>query len=268
MKPFYIPLYIKTTSFSDEKICIGMVYVKNEQLEFNFIEKKIAWAVQFTQNQSVGAVKRYCKLIQKKIDEVNTDFSLLKSLQEPLHHELYADLNKMKGSYIQWGALQVLDGNSESWKINKLFKKVVGVAIDGNVNKSIKIGFRKKVHQIMNKRTFDVFEKNYTFHPDELPGIYTQHKIDLVILKSMVMGVQFVDFTVSVSTIEKNIIQYGRIISGLKTYAINRDLPIGKFYIAYNTPKNQIQKALLARVEGDTNKQFELIRIQEVHKIL
>lgn len=269
METFYVPIYIKPNVYNEEKVCIGLVYLNQGHLYFAYSDKKIQWAIQFTTARSQGTIKRYLKRVHQEIKNVNEDHSLLRQLQEPLQSDFYQKLSRNKVDVIQWGSPIAIESPMESWKFEKLAMKVVGDLSKNNVSrKSGKIGFRKRVNQIMSKKSFSIFEKNSIFYPDELEGIFTPHKIDLILLETTVLGIQFIDFSVSVPTIEKNIVQFSRLVRSLQLYAEKHGIPVKGFYVAYQTPRAQKQKALLDRIIRDESKRFELVPMSKVQDVL
>lgn len=269
MRSFYVPIYLSTNDLTEEKVCIAVILQQEQQLSIMYSEKKISWGLQYANTQSQGAIRRYLKRIEKTIAKINDDFSLLKPLSEPLQIEFYEALHLQKSNFIGWGKVCFLNQKMEHWNVERLARKILGEAPKVyEKSKTKKAGFRKKVHQIMSKRVFDIFEKNRIFHPDELSGIYTQHKIDLVLLSTSITGIQFIDFSVSVPTIEKNILQFARLARGLQIYAEESSINVNGFFIAYQSPRGQKQKAVLDRLLKDSNKSFDLIPMNEIQKAI
>lgn len=268
MQAFYIPIYIKTTIWADEKICVGMMYVYGQQLYFQYVDKKLQWALQFTANRSRGAVIRYFKRINKITDEVNQDESLLQSLHEPLSLGFYKKLQNNTVNYIVWGDVVPIQQEIAHWKMDKLFRNVVGIPQVKEKKSSAKKGFRKRQNDLMGKKIFDIFKKNYVFKPEEWSGIYVEHKVDLLILQSKITAVQFVNFNASPKTVERNILHFTRIIKVLEDYSKLSEISLSQFYIAYEAPKKQSNKALLSRVENDQARNFQLVPMNQLVSII
>lgn len=265
MKTFLSILSVKTNSFSNEKIVIGLLAVSANQVHFGFSKSKVKLLNKFsTEEKITHFVESLLSQIKSTVTGTNEKLS---KLQESLignksifSVEYFKYLNNYNNGVLNFS--EPIDVNydfSES-DFSKYFKNFVGEAYISS-KKTTSLTFHQKLKPFLNKQGLsDKADLHYTFNPLNFKGILKDCSIPLITKNGAINSLQEIDFSNKPVTIANNLYETKIIFDALVGFSKKLHCDVAKIKVAFEEPKlDTAQHAMFDLAIKEYNNQFEFV---------
>jgi hypothetical protein len=242
MKTFFSILNIKTNSFSNEKIAIGLIAVTANQVYYAYSKNKLALLDKLSpSNKKASFVKSILKQYENTVDSSNESFL---DSQKKLEHNInvfsfeYFDyLNKYNNGLIQFTEPVVINKELSQSDFSSYYFKFIGENQEVNQPQETK-SFYKKVKPLLHKQNIELkADINFTFNPVSFKGILKEVQLPLITKNGSISALQIVDFTHKPNTIANHFYETKIILNALHTFANDIKCDVDKIKIGFEEPK-------------------------------
>jgi hypothetical protein len=270
MKTFFSILSIKTNSFSNEKIAIGLIAVTANQVYYTYSKNKLALLDKISPNNKMASfVKSMLKQYEHTIETSNT--SLLSS-QKILNHNInvfsfeYFDyLNKYNNNLIQFTEPVVINKEFSQNDFSAYYLKFIGEQIEVKQPQETK-SFYKKVKPFLHKENIETkADINFTLNPVSFKGILKETNLPLITKNGNISALQIIDFSNQPNTIAGNFYETQIVLNALQTFAKGIKCGVDKIKIGFEEPQlNSEQHKVFDMAYTEYKDAFEFSTLNDV----
>lgn len=265
MKTFLSILSVKTNSFSNEKIVIGLLAVSANKVYFGYSKNKIKLLNKFSSDEKISSfVESLLSQIKSKVQGENqelSDFQInLISNKSIFSEEYFHYLNNYNNGILNFSKpLEVTYEFSEN-DFSKYYKNFIGEPFI-DLKKDAKKTFHQKLKPILNKEGLsNKVDLHYTFNPKIFKGILKDCSIPLITKNGDINSLQEIDFTNKPVTIVNNLYETKIIQDALIGFSKNIKCSVSKIKVAYEEPKlNTEQHKMFDLAIKEYSDQFEFL---------
>lgn len=270
MKTFLSILSVKTNSFSDEKIVIGLLAVSANHVHFGFSKSKVKLLNKFSKDEKISYfVTSLLSQIKSTVTGTNDKLS---KFQESLignksifSEEYFKYLNNYNNGLLNFS--EPIDVNydfSES-DFSKYFKNFVGEAYISS-KKTTSLTFHQKLKPFLYKEGLsDKVDLHYTFNPFNFKGILKDCSIPLITKNGAINSLQEIDFSNKPVTIANNLYETKIIFDALVGFSKKIKCDVAKIKVAFEEPTlNTAQHKVFDLAIKEYDDQFEFVTPDKV----
>ncbi len=270
MKTFLSIVSVKTNSFSNEKIVVGLLAVSANQVYFGFSKTKVKLLNKFSAEEKITHfVESLLNQIKSTVSGTNEKLS---KLQESLlgnksifSVEYFKYLNNYNNGVLNFS--EPIDVNydfSES-DFSKYFKNFVGEPYISSKKKS-SLSFHQKLKPFLYKEGLsNKVDLHYTFNPLNFKGILKNCSIPLITKNGAIKSVQEIDFSNKPVTIANNLYETKIIFDALVGFSKKINCDVAKIKVAFEEPKlDTAQHKMFDLAIKEYNEQFEFVTPDKV----
>lgn len=259
-------LYIKSSSLVDEKICVGLFVINENEAFFDYSEKKLALSFKLVKSLNKSSVTHWLENLKANISEANKndELGLFRS-----------DFNKATLSYLNTyskGTFYFSDPKPIAAEVDheyfyRLFTRLVeaemGVAVENDSP-----SFKMKVRTLIKSDAFKKIDTSYKVLPELVTGIYAPHVIDFIGKNGSIIAGDSIDFNAPPAAIDKSLFEFERISRGLEELALHRGLEEAGKYYAYFAPTESAEgKKVLDLARKDKGKNYILKEFDHLERL-
>jgi hypothetical protein len=241
MKTFFSILNIKTNSFSNEKIAIGLIAVTANQVHYAYSKNKLSLLDKISPNNKMSVfVKTILKQYENTIDSSNESFL---DVQKKLDHnvsvfsfEYFDYLNKYNNGLIQFSEPVVINKELSQPDFSAYYLKFIGEQIDVKQVQETK-SFYKKVKPLLHKKDIELkADINFTFNPVSFKGILKETQLPLITKNGSIGAIQIVDFAHTPNTIANHFYETQIISNALNSFSKSVMCKVDNIKIGFEEP--------------------------------
>ena len=253
MKTFLSILSVKTNSFSNEKIVIGLLAVSANHVHFGYSTSKIKLLNKFSSEQDISSFV-ISLLNQIKLTVSGTNQELGK-LQESLlggksnfSEDYFNYLNTYNNGLLNFSKPIDVNYDFTEKDFSKYYDNFIGEPYISDKKGAVK-SFHQKLKPFFNKEGLeDKADLHYTFNPNTFKGILKDCSIPLITKNGAIKSLQEIDFSNQPGTIANNLYETKIIYDALLGFSKKLDCNVAKIKVAYEEPK----------IDTDQHKIFDL----------
>lgn len=262
MASYFTIIYVKTNRFSDEKVAVGLLANINDLPEFHYSDVKLNFALKYVKTDLSKAIKRSLSLLVADVNQFVNGETSIPMFEAPYARKLLEKLTLKKRGILYYGELQELQ-NQIDYKV--LFQKYIAVdwATQHARKSALHQTFKKRFSQHVLHRRFSSFSHKVILKDDEFPLISVPLQVDLLRQKNGFTLFKSIDFQQSERLIQQQIASFRLVIESLTAYSVEKGLSKGRYYLVYESPKEQSKSNLVLKIKS-VHKGFELIRMSEM----
>lgn len=244
MKTFLSILHVKTNSYSNEKIALGLIAVTTTEVFYAYSNNKLSLA-----NKCSGAVSisDFLKSILNQIQHtVNDSNKLLLTNQTSLlegvsvFSKSYFDyLNKYNNGVLQFSDPVTINNHFTVKEFANYFNKFVGEPL--TVDKPTpKKSFFQKLKPLFEKENLkQKADIDFHFNPVTFKGILKETNIPLITKNGNISTLQTIDFSTSANTITNHLYETQIIFNALNVFSKHLNCAVDKINIGFEEPAMQ-----------------------------
>ncbi|MFN2430691.1 MAG: hypothetical protein ABR574_11780 [Cryomorphaceae bacterium] len=259
-------LYVRSSSVVDEKICIGLFVINDDNVFFDYSKKKLSISLKLVESLDKSTIVHWLESLKEKIsrDHRSDELGYFRS---DFNSATLDYLNTYSNGVFYFSKPKPIATKVSEQSFKVLFRKLVdsemGVAKEfGTPN------FKREVRAILKTAPFKRIDTSYKVLPDLVSGIYAPHKIDLIGKNGSLLVGDSIDFNAPPASIDKSLFEFDRIARGLKKLSIERGLDDkGKYYAYFSPPEGEEGKKVLSLALKDRNKSFVLKELDHLEKL-
>lgn len=270
MKTFLSILSVKTNTFSNEKIVIGLLAVSADHVHFGYSESKIKLLNKFSTDEDISSfVTALLNQIKLTVSGTNQE---LGKLQESLlggksnFSEDYFDyLNTYSNGLLNFSKPLVVHYGFTKTDFSKYFENFIGEAFISDKKEAVK-SFHQKLKPYFNKEGIEnKVDLHYTFNPNSFKGILIDCSIPLITKNGAIKSLQEIDFNNKPVSITNNLYQTKIIYDALSIFSQKIKCKVAKIKVAYEEPKIDTQQHKIFDLAiKEYSDQFEFVTPDDV----
>lgn len=270
MKTFLSILSVKTNSFSNEKIVIGLLAVSANQVHFGYSESKVKMLDKFSNEQKITSfVVSLLKQIKVTVNGTNQE---LNKLQESLignksifSVEYFKYLNNYNNGLLNFSNPIDVNYDFTENDFAKYFNNFIGEPYISS-KKSIIKSFHQKLKPYLNKDGLSKkVDLHYTFNPLNFKGILKDCSIPLITKNGSINSLQEIDFSNKPVTIANNLYETKIIYDALLGFSSKLNCEVAKIKVAFEEPKlNTEQHTMFDLAIKEYSEEFEFVTPDKV----
>lgn len=269
MKTLLSILSIKTNSFSNEKIVIGLLAVSANHVYIGYSNSKIKLLDKFNEEQKLASfVESLLSQIKSTVIGANKE---LQNIQESLNtnktifSETYLSyLNDYNNGVLNFSKpLEVNHEFSES-DFEKYYQNFVGESL--KLKKEHPNFYSQETKAFSNQKGLEEkADLHYTFNPSNFKWILKDCSIPLITKNGKINSLQEIDFKNKPSTIANNLYETKIIHEALSGFAKTLDCGVEKIKVAFEEPAlNSEQHKMFDLAIKEYKEQFEFLTLDKV----
>ncbi len=259
---FTAEIYLKTNEHTDEKVCIGLFAISPERKFFSYSTKKIKLASGLLDYDVLKNIEATLKHFR---DGIKTNHDMpVSALDDYLNAERFHYLNTYSKGLLFFTKPKPLDVELTPENFDKLFRLFVGELDE--VKRKV-VSARKVFNEELKSEEFNKIDVNYKLNPEIISTIYTPHKIDFIGKNGVLHAGNFIDFSTKPETIDKSLMEFDRIASGLNLFSASKGIGKGSYKAYFNEPEDKETKKVLDRAMKDSSKAYELVGLDKINDI-
>jgi len=259
---FTAEIYLKTNELTDEKVCIGLFAISPERKFFSYSMKKLKLASGLMEYNALKNIESTLKRFRNGIG-TNPEMPL-SELDDYLNFERFQYLTTYSKGLLYFKKPKPLDFELNNESFDKLFRLFVG---EFDEVKSKVVTARTLFNKELKSEEFNKIDVNYTLNPETIPTIYAPHKIDFVGKNGVLHAGNFIDFATKPETIDKSLMEFDRIATGLNLFSVSKGIGAGHYKAYFSEPEDIGAKKVLDRARRDTTKSYELVGLDKINEI-
>lgn len=270
MNTFFSILSIKTNSYSEEKVTVGVMAIASQEVFYAYSKSKLnlldKLVFQSGLTQFAGSI---LKQYEHTVKETNAN---LKSGQISLIQKTnlftkdYFDyLSKYNNGAVQFSEPVVLNKDFTKEDFENYYAKFVGEPISQDKEKPV-VSFYKKVKPLIHKENIEQkADVNFEFNPQEFLGILKTTQIPLLTKNGAIQALQLVDFEKQFNTIVNHFYETKIIHNALSKFSEKKGLELSKIKIGFEKPANKTEQFKVFNMAFKEYKNdFEFITLDEI----
>jgi len=259
---FTAEIYLKTNEHTDEKVCIGLFAISPERKFFSYSTKKLKLASGLME---YNALKNIESTLKRFRNGITTNHEMpISELDDYLNFERFQYLTTYSKGLLFFKEPKPLDFELSNENFEKLFRLFVG---EFDEVKSKVVTARTLFNKELKSEEFNKIDVNYTLNPETIRTIYAPHKIDFVGKNGVLHAGNFIDFTTKPETIDKSLMEFDRIATGLNLFSKSKGIGAGHYKAYFSEPEDNGAKKVLDRAIKDTTKSYELVGLDKINEI-
>lgn len=238
MKAFFVPIYARIGTLSDEMLLIGFIVSADKKLWFRYSAHRLELQKKIMGNLAHKLYKSALKDIELTIKKANAASTEL--FQKPIFDADFFDyLRRYCQNIMAFGEMKpiAVQQVTDEW-VNHFFY----VSLFGEQLPPIpKSGFKTLKQQI--KQVFDTpvwadkVDVELTIPYQQLTGLYANTSVLLIAQNERVFMADMVDFRADTEAVLRKINRLDNLIEALTQYGKDWNLKKGKFYLLVNKPE-------------------------------
>ncbi len=266
MKTITSELYVKSSSLTDEKICIGLFLIDGDNVYFDYSKKKLNVSARLVDSMDRNSMVHWLDGLKDKItrDKKSDELALFRN---NFDEATLSYLNTYSNGVFHFSKAKTLDASVDDDYFRRLFRKLV----DPDLNEKEKDkapAFRKKVSSILRSAAFKKIDTAYSISPEVVSGIYAAHTIDFIGKNGSFLAGDAIDFQATPARIDRSLFEFDRIARGLKKLASENGMSEeGRYYAYFSQPEDAEGKKVLDLARRDKNKAFELKELDHLENL-
>lgn len=251
------PLYLKIGSSNEEKICIGLFAMLDGITRFDFSEPKIKLVKPFFHEEVLKNTVATLKRLKTDLDN---------EMKSPLRYssftqDSFAYLNAYSNGILFFSSVKTVAANDFEQLFNFLVFK------DESKSHFQKPDtFKSRVKSFLSLSGFEKVDKFYPIDTS-ITNRYTDLKVEFIGKNGSLIVGKTIDFNNDHESVDKNLLEFETIVSGLQLFSNKRGLPDGSYNVYFNTPEDAKNKALLDKVLRDKKKTFKLEELDKLDRL-
>lgn len=263
MTNFFNLIYIKTNRFSDEKFCVGIIANLNGVPHFGYSVTKLNQALSYVNKDISKYIKRSFLVLENDVNKILKGEESMLLFDVPYSKKILDKLALKKRGVVQYSEVIELKSAVD---FKKMMKKFVGInwSLNSKQNSTNELPFNKRFFAFVSSKKFNKFDKKYKLNPNNFPLIYTPIKVDLIKKESYYTVFQTIDFSATLPTIQRALNNFRLIRQSLIEKANTDGLGKGRYYLVYESQKNQSKQNLIKEIKQNAT-DFELLRMNEMY---
>lgn len=271
MKNFISPLYLRTNTISEERICIGLFVASDEKLYFAWSETKLRLSDRLIEGSVSPILKKNFLTIEKELAGCNNDWI---SCSNKYNYNYFAYLEAYNDGLLEFRKPSILPKAVTVDQFESLYKMYVGETVasktplvkDDHPQHVKPVTLHQKVKQYLQAPVFtEKTDLNYRVSETVIHTIYRPQVVDFISCNGSLLAGYSIDFKASPNTIENRLYEFRALAEGLTDFAKRKHLKGPGRYIAYyEPPQEEIQSAILQKAIHDKSKKFELQPVTEM----
>ncbi len=259
---FTVEIYLKTNEHTDEKVCIGLFAISPELKFFNYSKKKLKLAAGL---MDFDALKNIESTLNRFRNGITTNHEMpISEFDDYLNYERFQYLTTYSKGLLFFKKPKPLDFELSKENFEKIFRLFVG---EFDEVKSKVVSARTVFNKELKSEEFNKIDVNYSLNPETIRTIYTPHKIDFIGKNGVLHAGNFIDFNTKPDTIDKSLMEFDRIATGLNLFSKNKGIGKGHYKAYFSEPEGDEAKTVLDRARRDTTKSYELVGLDTINDI-
>ena len=268
MKNFISPLYIRTNTISEERICIGLFVASDEKLYFAWSESKLRLSDRLIAGAIYPVLKKNFLIIEKELATCIDDPT---NCANKYNYNYFSYLEAYNDGLLEFKKPSILPKAVTGEQFRSLYKLYVGEA---PATKDISSEppsakpdtlYQKVKHYLQAPAFVEKTDRNYKISETVIRTIYRPQLVDFISCNGSLLTGYSVDFTASPSTIENRLYEFRALVEGLRAFSEQYRLKgPGKYIAYYEPPQEKIQNTIFQNALHDKSKKFELRPVAEM----
>lgn len=264
MESFLSPIYINLSDLTDERLCIALMAVSNEDIKFDFSEKKLKTATSFLPNNLFNSINRSLKTMKKELAKASSE-ELVMFKKKTFKAEYFDYLSKYSHGIISFSEPRPIAQNVDKDTYKKYFEMFVGDCLT-MPKKKVKT-FRSIVNSYIKKEPFKKVDTHFDITPKMVnDSIFVSHKLDFIGKNGSIYAGKSIDFNIDPKDVESRTFIYNNLVKGLKSIESRTKLKSGKYELFFNPPESKEGKAILDKARKH-NMEFRLRELEDLDKV-
>lgn len=260
-------LYIKSSSLLDEKICVGLFAVNDNEAFFDYSYRKLALSLKLIESLDKSEVTHWLKNLKDRISRAHK-YDDIRSFRSDINEGTLSYLNTYSKGTFYFSKPKPIAAEINADYFNRLFAKLVDSEIEVS-KKQVEPNFKRKVKAMLKAEPFKKIDTSYKVMPELVSGIYAPHTIDFIGKNGSFLAGDSIDFLAKPETIDKSLFEFERISRGLIKLANDRGLKgEGKYFAYFMPPESEEGKKVLDFAMKDKTKSFTLKELDHLEKLV
>lgn len=270
MKTFLSTLSIKTNSFSDESIVIGLIAVTASKVYFEYSKSKIKLLDNIDKSKQLKSfVSSLLFQINITVKNKNKDLS---DAQQSLginvvnfSSDYFSYLSKYNNGMLSFSKPKAISYNFSQKDFIKYFENFVGTTFDDKKDSS-KNTLHKKLKPFFNKSGLsEKADLSYTFDHKVFKKVVKDCTIPLITKNGKITALQEIDFNNKTASITNNLYETKILFESLIDFSKKIKVDLSKFKVAFIEPALETeQHELLDLVIKEYSEEFEFVTPDKV----
>jgi hypothetical protein len=267
MKNFISPLYIRTNTISEERICIGLFVSSDERLYFAWSETKVKLADRLIEGDVYPILKKNFQTIEKEVESCSYDRP---GCANKYSYNYFSYLDAYNDGLLEFKKPSILPKAVTIDQFQSLYKLYVGEAMSLKEPSTKATTLYQKVKHYLQDPVFaEKADKNYKVSETVISTIYRPQLVDFISCNGSLLTGYSIDFTASPTTIENRLYEFRALVEGLSAFAEKKRLKGPGKYIAYfEPPQEDAQVNIFRNALQDKSKNFELKPVDELAGVI
>lgn len=272
MKTFLSILSVKTNSYSNEKIVLGLIAVTANEVFYAYSKTKLALLNKFSKEEDIAFfLKSLLNQVQHTVEESN---KTLTSNQSSLIHgvtvfseDYFSYLSKYNNGIFQFSEPVIINTNFSANDFANYYGKFVGESLTIKSPKPKKT-FYQKLKPLFEKDSLkQKADINFQFNPVTFKGILKETNIPLITKNGDISALQTIDFTLQPNTIANHFYETQIILNALTIFSKKIGCNVEKIKIGFEEPELKTEQHKLFNMAFSEYKNvFEFLTIDKVEK--
>lgn len=241
MKAFFVPIYARIGTLSDEMLLIGFIVSADKKLWFRYSAHRLELQKKIMGDLAHKLYKSKLKDIELAIKKENEPNSVLFKKQI-FDADFFDYLRRYCQNMMAFGEMRpiAVQQVTDEWVDTFLYKSLFG-EIPTLPRHATDSGFRKIKKRI--KQTFDApilknkVDVDFIIPYKKLSGLYANTSVLLVAQNGRMMTADMVDFRAETEAVLRKINRLDNLIEALTQYGKDQHLKKGKFCLLVNKPE-------------------------------
>lgn len=270
MKTFLSILSVKTNSYSNEKIVLGLIAVTANKVFYAYSKTKLALLNKFSQEEDIAFfLKSLLNQVQHTVDESNKTFT---SNQSSLIYgvtvfseDYFSYLHKYNNGIFQFSEPVIINANFTNNDFGNYYNKFVGESLITSTPKPKKTFYQKLKPLFENEILHQKADINFQFSPVTFKGILKETNIPLITKNGNISALQIIDFNAQPTTIANHFYETQIISNALNSFS--KKFKVDKIKIGFEEPVLKTeQHKLFDLAISEYKNVFEFLTIDKVEK--
>lgn len=241
MKTFLSTISVKTNSFSDESIVIGLIAITSNEIYFEYSKSKIKLLDNIDKSKQLKGF--VLSLLSQINTTVHTKNKILSKNQQSLaindvnfSSDYFSYLSKYNNGMVSFSKPQAISHDFNQKDFTKYFENFVGLSIEEKkVNHTVSL--HQKLKPIFNKSGLEEkADLGYTFDHKTFNKVVKDCTIPLITKNGKINAIQEIDFTNQAKSITYNLYETKVLYDSLQEFSKNVNVVLSKLMIAFEEP--------------------------------
>jgi hypothetical protein len=262
MLNYFTLIYIKTNRFSNERFCVGVLANIDGIPYFGYSKPKLNIALNYTNKESVKSIKRSFGILENDVNRIINGKEALSLFDMPYSKKVLDKLTLKKRGLVQYSELFEI---KKPVIFSKLYVKFIGeeFKLNTGIPKKTVISLKKRLFTFVQSKRYMSFKKRFKMTTDEFSSIYSPIIVDLVRKENCYTVFQTIDFSLSISTIQKELNKFRLIRQSFAQKSESEGMGKGRYYLVYEGQNNLDKRSLISKIK-ENSIGYELLRMCEM----